>query len=307
MSTNMNVEVAAASKQRPRMRFFVDIESSGSNVCDNFIIAIGYYADLPDNPEIELRLPHKARFALTNQGTNRIYDPDCLSQFWQKHPVVHDQLQREARPIEESLVQFMTALDRFDYAYDVTIYTDCSHYDIGFLNDYLAKFLKRGPLSTLFGKQSTFRPIVDTDSFIEGVKAVTGKTNYPKFIAFDGVKHDHFPDNDAEYNCHGYDHALNVASAFQCAHRQAHNDLEQAKLKSERYVNPGVGVFSKCNVVFPDPLAFLIPETVIHTQTEQSTPPTTTISIETPSIVSASSQVKSAATTSTKPTTATKK
>ena len=217
------------SSKKELAELFIDIETSGSNQEQNILLSIGWYLTFPQNPNLK---PVKKRVSMNADGTTRNFDVNCQMQFWNKHPTVLSTLVLESTTIELGMREFVNDLDSYDSKYEVTIFCDNPAFDIGFINTYLAMYMKRGPLSTLYGNQATYRPIVDTDSFIDGVKIVLG-TSYRQYAPPQGVQHNHYPDDDAENNYFEYMHAKRMAFEFHKAHNMMREQLHHTYIISD--------------------------------------------------------------------------
>ena len=177
--------------RKPKMIVAVDIETSGPSVLRNGILAIGFCLGDMKGSVIQKKRIH---VALDDHHT---FDERCLTDFWDKpaNKKVLETIQVNTSPPAKAIREFVQAIDTFDEHYQVSLVSDNPTFDFYFLNYYLDYYLKRKPLNYMFGE--IYRSLIDSKSFLRRYLGC----NYRKSmqLKFHGVKHDHFPENDAEY------------------------------------------------------------------------------------------------------------
>ncbi len=169
----------------------LDIETSGSRVSKNGIIAVGYYIGTIDNREIE-------KGTIYFNLENKEFDDDCKAQFWVKH--IQKQVLAKANqfglPPDQAIFKLISIIDRMDQIYKCDIISDNPVFDCGFINYYLDVYLNRPPLQYKLGKYH--RHIVDVRSMIHN-RDLWKKTKEEIRKKYPNIKHDHDPMNDATY------------------------------------------------------------------------------------------------------------
>lgn len=177
-------------RRQSKMYLSVDIETSGPSVMTNGILAIGLcLGDSTGNTVIKKRID--VQLDLIHS-----FDPVCVENFWLKSgpQKVLKVIQANPIPAVEAIKLFIDFVDEYDSKYNLEIISDNPTFDFYFLNFYLDKYLYRKPLNYKFGH--TYRTLTDSTSFLRGFFG-------PKYrnmtVKFPGIKHDHFPENDAEY------------------------------------------------------------------------------------------------------------
>jgi hypothetical protein len=178
----------------------VDIETSGCNVVEHGILAIGYcVGDLDGNVLFKDRIN-----MMLDDGC--YFEERCVKEFWSKYPDVLKTIQTDAVGPHVGIRAFVDFVYDLEEQYDLIIISDNPVFDIGFLNYYMAKYLKVRPLS--YTSTGSYRPIFDTDCYTRGVL----RSNYDDLWTYDSnvikalgielqpnILHNHLPENDAEY------------------------------------------------------------------------------------------------------------
>ena len=171
------------------MIMVVDIETSGPSVIKNGILSIGYcLGDMNGNIHEKKRID-------VHIG-DKIFDPYCKTNFWDKSGPKEVLLALQKAPMapKDAIQKFMNRVDEFDHNYALMIMSDNPSFDLYFINYYIDIYMDRKPINYQFGK--TYRPIMDFNSFSKGRFGPM----YRKHMHIDSLgKHDHYPDNDAEY------------------------------------------------------------------------------------------------------------
>lgn len=186
----------------------VDIETSGPSLKSNGILAIGIcLGDLRGNVDKKERI----NVCLEEE---HCFDDVCLSNFWNKPgpSLVLRTIQIDPLTPKDAIQKFVSILDEYDRLYNLTIVSDNPTFDFYFLSYYMDKYLCRKPLNYKFGK--TYRNLVDTCSFSRGHRLRSGDKRLTQNMSKD-IKHDHLPENDAEYIYTRY-----VGDYKQCSRRQ---------------------------------------------------------------------------------------
>jgi len=183
--------------RKQKVLFAVDIECSGGSFSQNGIIAIGYCVGTLDGQVLE-----KKRISMSL--LKRVFEPRCWNEYWVK-PKQAEQLKEfqkyEVHPFV-AMTQFISAVDRYEDKYDVTILTDNPAYDIAWLNMYLDLYL--GRLALAYTKNQVYRGVKDPYEWAMKRKIKTGVPwsfntyKYNSEIAKLKELHDHWPENDAE-------------------------------------------------------------------------------------------------------------
>lgn len=168
---------------KPAMVLAVDIETSGPRVLQNGILAIGMclgtvHGRVLDKHRIDVKL-----------DMNRVFDTQCMEDFWNKTgpKQVLDVIRQHPLSPKAAIEEFVRRVDSYDTMYDLIIISDNPTFDLYFLNYYVEYYLQRKPLNYKFGEH--YRKLVDAGSMRR-----KKQLRLPP-----GVKHDHFPENDAEY------------------------------------------------------------------------------------------------------------
>jgi hypothetical protein len=172
------------------MYLSVDIETSGPSVIQNGILAIGIcLADIVGNTLFKKRID-------VQLDSIHSFDPVCVENFWLKPgpQKVLKVIQANPIPAEDAIKSFIDFVDECDSKYRLEIISDNPTFDFYFLNFYLDKYLQRKPLNYKFGH--IYRTLTDSTSFLRGC---FGPKYRNMIVKFPGIKHDHFPENDAEY------------------------------------------------------------------------------------------------------------
>lgn len=176
----------------------VDIETTGSNMVKNAIIAIGYFLGDEHGNEI-------AKKRITMKYSEDQWEVRCWSTFWVHYQDKLEILKQNAVTPYEGIAEFVKDLYAFEDKYTVHIITDNPSFDISFLNYYIAMYLDSMPLN--YTKNSKYRQIYDIDSYSRGVMNIKYNKSHlgdqeviDKYkINVDKSTHDHLPENDAKY------------------------------------------------------------------------------------------------------------
>jgi len=179
-----------------KMVLAIDIETSGPRLSLNGIVSVGCcLGDLRGNTVAKNRFDFKLE-------KHQVFDSDCTRQFWSRIGP-----KRALQTIQNSQISpklatagFAALLDTYDTDFDLTIITDNPGFDLYFLNYYFDKYLGRKPINYKMGNK--YRPIIDSTSYVKGAMGKYYKNK--KHLYFNDIKHDHLPDNDAEfiYKCY---------------------------------------------------------------------------------------------------------
>lgn len=165
----------------------IDIETSGPSVLKNGILAIGIcVGDLQGNVIKKIRI----NFELDEK---KEFDNICYDNFWSKphKQKVLTVLKKNCLKEDIAIAKFVSIIDDLDSKYSMVMISDNPAFDFYFINYYLELYLSRKPIHYALGRH--YRNLIDTKSTLKAL----GK-KYQDFV-FLGVKHDHFPENDAEY------------------------------------------------------------------------------------------------------------
>jgi hypothetical protein len=128
--------------------------------------------------------------------------------FWDKHPEILDQINKESVDPHEGILKFSRILDGLDETHQTVLVTDNPTFDMAWINYYVDIFLGRLPIYYKHNDPKQWRAIYDTDSY---AKAAT-KVTYAESMYVDnnevmkilGINPDliptatHMPDEDAE-------------------------------------------------------------------------------------------------------------
>jgi hypothetical protein len=173
--------------------FSVDVETSGPDPLFNGILSIGYCLG-----DFEGNVLEKKRIDL-KLDVDQTLDSQCFANFWSKPGPAKVLKTIQKNPVSsfQGIKFFVSRLDQFDKHYDLQIITDNPSFDLYFLNFYISKYLNRRPLNYKFGK--SYRRITDSRSFQVGKFGNSYKGIVNRHVKQSTNKHDHFPDNDAEY------------------------------------------------------------------------------------------------------------
>lgn len=165
----------------------VDIETSGPSILKNGILAIGLcVGDLDGTVKKKIRI----NFELDE---SKEFDDICVKKFWSlpgKKKVL-SMLTKNTMKEKKAIEKFTSIIDELDTNYNILMVSDNPAFDFYFINYYLELYMSRKPIHYAMGKY--YRSLIDAKSLL----IARGK-KYSDF-AFLGVKHDHFPENDAEY------------------------------------------------------------------------------------------------------------
>ena len=173
----------------------VDVEVSGCSVTQNGIVSMGASLQDQDSNElhtfqVNLRLPE-----------NRIYEEQCLKEFWLQNQRVYDFVQQNAVPPLKAMEEFYGFLTHVETSYpDLILVSDNPSVDITWLNLYLAEYTDRSPLN--YSNTETYRIIWDTHSMQKVLLSQRGdlesNLDLPEKLGFKSKwVHDHTPLNDA--------------------------------------------------------------------------------------------------------------
>ena len=122
----------------------IDIETSGCNLIDNGILAIGYCIGNLDGEVV-----FKDRInMLLDDGC--YFEERCVKEFWSKHEDVLKIIQEDAVGPHIGIRSFVDMVYDLEDQYELIIISDNPVFDIGFINYYMAKYLKCRPLSLYF-------------------------------------------------------------------------------------------------------------------------------------------------------------
>lgn len=214
--------------QKEKRIVAVDIETSGCMVTKHGIIALGYcVGDIPrETPTKKLTFDfaesiiptvsytsgtstttrqYKKRICM--KLTGKTFEQRCKEEYWDKHPEMLEELTKDALEPEVGIRQFMDDIDKLEEKYELIFISDNSAFDFAFINYYIEYYLDRRPLSYVSGG-TTYRPLFDTDAYARGAlgQDYTDLWTYDEEVMKkfnitlpEGVKHDHYPENDAEY------------------------------------------------------------------------------------------------------------
>ncbi len=170
----------------------VDLELSGRTPELHSIVSAGFYLGRWHADKSHEQLD---KFRVDIDSKDAVFEPRCKAEFWDKHPDLLPELQKNARPRHEALTYISDWFDSVDKnfpreEYNLILVSDRPSVDIAFLNSELWRFANRTPID--YGPKNEYRSIFTDDALFLSRKPWP---NPP-------VKHDHFPENDAEYNFH---------------------------------------------------------------------------------------------------------
>ena len=118
---------------------------------------------------------------------------------------------KNPKPIAEGLQELIDIIEKLEEEYEVRIWSDNAKFDIGMINTYLGVYLDHPPLNTT--ASGGYRRTYDITQYCRGYQQIpvsTKKSECDKLLSISkvdkdieesGVKHDHFPEHDAEYIC----------------------------------------------------------------------------------------------------------
>ena len=182
----------------------VDIETSGPSILRNGILSIGIcvgtHKGVLEKKRIDIKL-----------SDDRVYDQQCMQQFWHYHPTLHQNIQKDAVVPHIGMQAFVNFICKYESRYHVKIVTDNPSFDVYFINYYLEKYTNSLPLTyTLDGK---YRPIYDIKSAAKAVLGHKHFKNIQKYMTknYPSIQRDHYPDNDAEYLYYTYRYITSIS------------------------------------------------------------------------------------------------
>ena len=177
------------------MILVIDIETSGPSVTKNGILAIGYCLG-----DLNGRVYDKRRIDL--QLMDKVFDEQCKKDFWETTgpDEVLKTIQQAPLSPKEAMSKFILLLDDYDTQYHLTIMSDNPSFDFYFINYYMDIYADRRPINYQFGK--TYRPLINFNSFSKGRFGACYRKHPSRNLHT--IKHDHYPENDAEfiYGCY---------------------------------------------------------------------------------------------------------
>lgn len=189
MSTTTTTEAATEKRDAERYTCAIDLEAIGNGVPSGIGICVG-------DEKGRVVLKRKWWFKVDEKDV----DPRCKEQFWDKNPLIYEEMLRDGKPIEDQLKDFVNVYDSIGEKLgikdtELNLTSDNAEFDFGSLNEPLKKYLKRDPLR--YTKKGEYRPITAYDdtfwALSERQKVISSYVNQIQV-------HNHSPDNDAEHN-----------------------------------------------------------------------------------------------------------
>lgn len=118
----------------------------------------------------------------------KIMEERCLRQFWDKHQDKLKEFKQNTLTRTCAIDSFLNILREYDSKYNVEIVSDNPSFDISFINYYIGKYSTNTNLPLHFNSiTNEYRGINDIYEY---------NLKIDKEVE---VKHDHYPENDAEY------------------------------------------------------------------------------------------------------------
>lgn len=170
----------------------VDIETSGSNMATNYMIAFGAYAISADGTFVD------KYYAAMTPPTKLLhgFDEKCYAEYWSKQPDLLKKFEQDAKDPRVVMPEFYNWINKLT-KYNISIVSDFPEYDVAWINMYLAQYAGKDPLYLLCG----FSPAISCDDTYRGnlnaggwgvTKRITDKYGFaPK-------NETHHPTEDAE-------------------------------------------------------------------------------------------------------------
>jgi hypothetical protein len=173
-----------------------DIETTGGFLAENEIVSLGYvFGDFSGN------VVKKNRISFYYD--EKKVEQRCMREYWSDHAGQLEMFRREAIDPETGIKKFMQDLTEYEKSHDVIILTDNSAFDVAFLNIYIRKYA--GPDCRILQYQGDrYRGVYDILELVmerSPDKFIYDKKNSKNAVSkITSVSHDHWPENDAEFN-----------------------------------------------------------------------------------------------------------
>lgn len=192
--------------------YSIDVETTGSNLEQNELVAYGYCVG-----DFEGNVLEKGRFSF--EFDEKKCEPRCMEEYWSR-PLQKEQLKQfkeDALDPKVAMEKVVQTLDKYEKDNNVTILTDNPAFDIAYTNIYLNRYTKRPILQYSVRKVCDSKCDGDSEISYRGVYDILElaiehspkkfifnahkiKTAIDEISSGQGPKHDHWPENDAEYN-----------------------------------------------------------------------------------------------------------
>lgn len=142
--------------------FVIDIETSGKSILRDYILSIGWcLGDLEGNVIDCRRIDFQPI-------EGRVFNTYTYETFWKGHSDILSEILKNPKPPLEAITEFASILDIYEHLYDLRIISDNPAFDFYFISYYFDFFLSRLPITTKFGREDSYRPVYDTDSWHRG-------------------------------------------------------------------------------------------------------------------------------------------
>jgi DNA polymerase III epsilon subunit-like protein len=196
--------------KKQKIYLCLDVETGGQMLGIHPLLQIGMVA-MNDQEQIIIKKDYYFQPPNYNpddgkEGFTKSFDVDCLNNFWLKqNKTLLDTIYKEAKPIKDSINQFIHDFEKLDSVYTLVIVCDNPALDYSFINYYMSIYGNHQPLH--IDQHNDFRPIYDTRSYAMGAirkefdnyNISAKQTAYLLEFDLPSNKNKHNASSDAEY------------------------------------------------------------------------------------------------------------
>lgn len=181
----------------------LDIETRGKDMMDHPVTAIGIFLGPVDRNSPLKKLYVKRRWAL-RPLPGQVDEPRCIAEFWSRFPDVDRWIKANEQDTTRALESFrdqLLHLARLLGPWNMTILTDCPDTDLARL-DYLGKITRVFKEPIRYMEMGIRHSQADPSERLAQLGSRHETELFGKWLErhVPGVKHTHFPDDDAEHS-----------------------------------------------------------------------------------------------------------
>jgi len=157
--------------KRPQIYICLDVETGGQMLGIHPLLQIGMVA-MTDEEKILLKKDYYFQPPNYNPSDGKdaftkSFDENCLNNFWLKqNKNLLDTIYKEAKPIKDSINQFIHDFEKLEASYTLIIVSDNPSLDYSFVNYYMSIYASHRPLN--INQNNDFRVLYDTRSYAMG-------------------------------------------------------------------------------------------------------------------------------------------
>jgi hypothetical protein len=171
----------------------LDVEATGDNIAENELVSLGYCIG-----DFNGKIYEKGRVSL--KFDEKKMEQRCYDEYWSKHLDQLEVFKKEATDPKLAMDKFVSVLESYEVCNNLYILTDNPAYDIAYTNIYLKRHTKRRNLQYQNDKYRGVYDILELALERSPESFTYDKNKLKQANNKISVKHDHWPENDAEYN-----------------------------------------------------------------------------------------------------------